>query len=142
MNAKPSSEALPGDLRRAGRKLEEHISHATEILSASIIQATGIFKASPRTLASPTHSRAVADGVPTGAERDGSIRDWMRRMVPTLMIAFWFVAVAAMIASTAPATNGPSTADKSGPRLPTVSVHPPGIHSAEDLAAADRLGTL
>jgi len=142
MIAKPSSEVLPGDLRRASRKLEEHISHATEILSASIIQASGIFKASPRTLASPTYSRAAVDGVLTGQGRDGSMRDWLRRMVPTLMIAFWFVAVAAIIASMAPASIGPSTADKSVPRLPTVSVHPPGVHSAEDLAAVDRPGSL
>jgi hypothetical protein len=63
-------------------------------------------------------------------------------MVPTLMIAFWFVAVAGIIAATAPAPSGPSTADKSNPRLPAVSVHPPGVHSAEDLAALDRPGSL
>jgi len=142
MIAKPSSEVMPGDLRRASRKLEEHISHATEILSAHIIQASGIFKASPRTLASPVYSRTAVDGVLAGPERDGSMRDWVRRMVPTLMIAFWFVAVAGIIAATAPAPSGPSTADKSNPRLPAVSVHPPGVHSAEDLAALDRPGSL
>ncbi len=141
MNAKPGSEALTGDLRRAGRKLEEHISHATEILAASVIQASGIFKASPRTLASPRYSSSASGVGRVGQERDGSPRDWVRRMVPTLMIAFWFVAVAGIIAATAPAT-GPSTADRSGPRLPNVSVHPPGVHSAEELASVDRPGSL
>lgn len=142
MIAKPSPETLPGDLRRAGRKLEEHISHATEILSASIIQASGIFKASPRTLASPMYSRTSVDGALAGSDRDGSTRDWVRRMVPTLMIAFWFVAVAGIIAATAPVSTGPATAEKSSSRLPPVSVHPPGVHSAEDLAALDRPGSL
>lgn len=132
MNAKPGSEALTGDLRRAGRKLEEHISHATEILAASVIQASGIFKASPRTLASPVYSRSASDC---------ASGDWVRRMVPTLLIAFWFMAVAGVIAATAPA-SGPATAHRSSPRLPNVSVHPPGVHSAEELAVLDRPGSL
>lgn len=142
MIAKPRSEVLPGDLRRAGRKLEEHISHATEILSARIIQASGIFKASPRTLASPVHSRDALRGAMAGQERDGSMKDWMRRLMPTLMIAFWFVAVATILAVTSPASGGPAMADKSNPRLPAVSVHPPGVHSAEELASLDRPGSL
>jgi hypothetical protein len=142
MIAKSSSGALSSDLQRASQKLEEHVSHATEILSASIIQASGIFKASPRTLASLTYSRAAVRGTEVGQERDGSARDWIRRMVPTLMIVFWFVAVAAIVASTGPASKGPSTADKTNPKLPAVSVHPPGVHSAEDLAALGRPGSL
>jgi len=142
MIAKSRPEVLPDDLRRAGQKLEEHISHATEILSARIIQASGIFKASPRTLASPMHSRSALTEAMAGQDRDGSMKDWMRRLMPTLIIAFWFVAVAMILAMTSPALNGPATADKSSPRLPTVSVHPPGVHSAEDLAALDRPGSL
>ena len=142
MIAKPRSEVLPGDLRRAGQKLEEHISHATEILSARIIQASGIFKACPRTLASPAHCRDALGGTLEGREREGSMKDWMRRLMPTLMIAFWFVAVATILAVTSPATDGPATADRSNPRLPAVSVYPPGVHSAEDLAALDRPGSL
>ena len=132
---------MPGDLRRAGRKLEKHLSHATEILTASVIQASGIFKASPRTLASPKYSKAALDSGASGQDCDGSPGEWVRRMVPTLMIAFWFIAVAGIIAATAPA-SGPSTADKSIPRLPAVSVHPPGVHSAEELAIVDRPGSL
>ncbi len=138
MIAKSSSEMLPGDFRRAGQKLEEHISQATEILSASIIQASGIFKACPRTLASPMYSRTSVDV----HEHEGSWREWARRLGPTLMIMAWFVAVSAIIAVTAPASGGPSTAGKSGTRLPSVSVHPPGVHSAEDLASLERPGSL